>query len=208
MVTRYQNAWLREVQAGAVMMQISRVAGLHGLRLPTRSVDARQGAAESRRGRAHAVAGLRRAGARSATTPASLMQERMRRSISPAEQLSTRARDEAVRRGAARPREPRARRRRLEQRLRLKMEVIDEGALIEGFQKIANRITLGLIARGADRRRRDADAGENDLHDSRVSWPGDDLFPDGRGRRHVARPLDPHGRPATTAHASVRLTHP
>ena len=29
--------------------------------------------------------------------------------------------------------------------LKLKMEVIDEGALIEGFQKIANRITLGLL---------------------------------------------------------------
>ena len=28
---------------------------------------------------------------------------------------------------------------------KLKMEVIDEGALIEGFQKIANRIALGLI---------------------------------------------------------------
>ena len=29
--------------------------------------------------------------------------------------------------------------------LKIKMEVIDEGALIEGFQKIANRIALGLI---------------------------------------------------------------
>jgi hypothetical protein len=29
--------------------------------------------------------------------------------------------------------------------VRLKMEVIDEGALIDGFQKIANRITLGVI---------------------------------------------------------------
>jgi hypothetical protein len=29
--------------------------------------------------------------------------------------------------------------------LKLKMEVIDEGALIEGFQKIANQITLGLL---------------------------------------------------------------
>ena len=28
---------------------------------------------------------------------------------------------------------------------KLKMEVIDEGALIEGFQKVANRIALGLV---------------------------------------------------------------
>ena len=29
--------------------------------------------------------------------------------------------------------------------VKIKMEVLDEGALIEGFQKIANRITLGVI---------------------------------------------------------------
>jgi hypothetical protein len=33
--------------------------------------------------------------------------------------------------------------------LKFKMEVIDEGALIEGFQKIANRITLGLLLAAA-----------------------------------------------------------
>ena len=29
--------------------------------------------------------------------------------------------------------------------LKLKVELIDEGAVIDGFQKVANRITLGLV---------------------------------------------------------------
>ena len=42
--------------------------------------------------------------------------------------------------------------------LKLKVEVIDEGAVIDGLQKVANRITMGLVVAALIVERRDDDA--------------------------------------------------
>jgi predicted unusual protein kinase regulating ubiquinone biosynthesis (AarF/ABC1/UbiB family) len=125
------------------MLQVSRVAGLHGLRLPTELTLL-----------AKTLLNLDEVGRRLAPdfdvprsirdNATSLMQERIRKSLSLsgsfAGLLELKQFVEAL---------PGRLNRLLDAAstndLKLKMEVIDEGALIEGFQKIANRITLGLL---------------------------------------------------------------
>lgn len=143
MVTRYQDARLHDVQAGAVVMQISRIAGAHGLRMPSDlSMLGKALLNLDEVGRTLSpnfdVQGAIRRNA------ADLMQERMRGSMSPAGLLS--AALEMKQFAEALPgRVNRLLDAATNNELKLKMEVIDEGALIEGFQKIANRVTLGLI---------------------------------------------------------------
>lgn len=143
MVTRYQDARLHDVQAGAVVMQISRIAGTHGLRMPSDlSMLGKALLNLDEVGRTLSpnfdVQGSIRRNA------ADLMQERMRGSMSPAGLLS--AALEMKQFAEALPgRVNRLLDAATNNELKLKMEVIDEGALIEGFQKIANRVTLGLI---------------------------------------------------------------
>jgi len=143
MVTRYQDARLQEVQAGAVVMQISRIAGLHGLRLPSDlSMLGKALLNLDEVGRTLSpnfdVQGSIRRNA------AELMQERVRRSLSPTSMFST-ALEMKQFVEALPSRVNRAFDAISNNDLKIKMEVIDEGALIEGFQKIANRITLGVI---------------------------------------------------------------
>jgi predicted unusual protein kinase regulating ubiquinone biosynthesis (AarF/ABC1/UbiB family) len=143
LVTRYKDATLQDVQAGAVIMQLSRIAGMHGLRLPSeltllgKTLLNLDEIARTLAPGFDASESIRR-------NAASLMQERMRRSMS-------------IAGGFAALTELRSFAEALPGRLnrvmdavstnefKLKMEVIDEGALIEGFQKIANRIALGLV---------------------------------------------------------------
>lgn len=143
MVTRYQDARLQDVQAGAVVMQISRIAGMHGLRLPSDlSMLGKALLNLDEVGRTLSpsfdVQGSIRRNA------ADLMQERVRRSLSPASLFST-ALEMKQFVEALPSRLNRAFDAVASDDFRIKMEVIDEGALIEGFQKIANRITLGVI---------------------------------------------------------------
>ena len=143
LVTRYKDASLHDTHAGAVMVQVSRVSSAHGLRLPTELTMF-----------AKTLLNLDEVGRRLApdfdvqrsirNNATSLMQERMQRSLSVAGTfgalLELKQFLEAL---------PGRLNRVLDaistNDLKLKMEVIDEGALIEGFQKIANRITLGLL---------------------------------------------------------------
>ncbi len=60
--------------------------------------------------------------------------------------------------------------------LRFKVDAIDEKVVLEGLQKVANRITLGLVVAALDRWRRDADACRDVVSDLWVSGVGDDLF--------------------------------
>jgi len=143
LVTRYRDATLQQVQAGAVMMELSRIAEQHGLRLPREltmlgktllnldkvvrmlmpDFDVQQSI------RQHAT---------------SLMQERMRRSLSLSNTFSSlmelKSFAEALPGRMNRVMDAVA-----SNQFKLKMEVIDEGALIDGFQKVANRIALGLV---------------------------------------------------------------
>jgi ubiquinone biosynthesis protein len=143
LVTRYQDATLQDVQVGAVMMQMSRIAGGHGLRLPTEFTllgKAMLNLDEVARTLApdfNVQDSIRR-------NAANLMQERMRRSLSVsgafASLMELRTFVEALPGRLNRVLDAVA-----DNEFKLRMEVIDEGALIEGFQKIANRIALGLV---------------------------------------------------------------
>jgi ubiquinone biosynthesis protein len=143
MVGRYRNTSARELNVGRVMLEMARAATQHGLRMPPelallgktllnldeigRQLDPEFDVNASMR--------------RNATR---LMQRRMLNSMSPANVFSTalEVRDFAERL-------PSRMNRILDalaaNDLRLKIEVIDHGSIIDGFQKVANRIALGLV---------------------------------------------------------------
>ena len=143
LVTRYKDATLQDVQAGAVIMQMSRIAGEHGLRLPSeltllgKTLLNLDEIARTLAPGFDASESIRR-------NAAALMQERMRRSLSIAGAFSAltefRTFVEALPSRLNRVMDAVS-----TNEFKLKMEVIDEGALIEGFQKVANRIALGLV---------------------------------------------------------------
>jgi ubiquinone biosynthesis protein len=143
LVAQYQDAPLHEIQVGRVMMEITRAAGQHGVRLPPELTMLGKTLLNlDQVGRTLApefdVNGALRDEA------AALMQQRMRQSMSASnlftaaietreflEQLPGRVNKvlDAV----------------VNNELKLNIEVIDEGAVIHGLQKVANRITLGLV---------------------------------------------------------------
>jgi predicted unusual protein kinase regulating ubiquinone biosynthesis (AarF/ABC1/UbiB family) len=142
-VGRYRNAAAKELNVGRVMLDLARAATLHGLRMPSelallgktllnldeigRRLDPEFDVNTSMR--------------RHATQ---LMRRRMLNSLSPANVFSTalEVRDFAERLPARMNRILDAL---SANDLRLKIEVIDHGSIIDGFQKVANRIALGLV---------------------------------------------------------------
>ena len=143
MVGRYRNTSVKELNVGRVMLEMARAGTQHGLRMPPelallgktllnldeigRQLDPEFDVNASMR--------------RNATQ---LMQRRMLNSMSPANVFSTalEVRDFAERL-------PSRMNRILDalaaNDLRLKIEVIDHGSIIDGFQKVANRIAVGLV---------------------------------------------------------------
>jgi ubiquinone biosynthesis protein len=143
LVSGYQDLPLQQLQVGRVVLEVCGAAGQHGIRLPPELTMLGKTLLNlDQVGRALAPdfdvnAALRDEGPQ-------LMQQRMRQSMSTAnvfaaaletkefvEQLPGRVNkllDAVVR-----------------NELKLKIEVIDEGAVIHGLQKVANRITLGLL---------------------------------------------------------------
>ena len=143
LIATYQDAPIERIQVGRVMLELTRISGLHGLRMPSElamlgktllNLDqvGRTLSPDFDVNRA-----LRDEAAR-------LMQERMRQSMSESniftaaiearefiEQLPGRVNKmlDAV----------------TSNQVRLNVELIDEGAIITGLQKVANRITLGLL---------------------------------------------------------------
>ena len=143
LVSGYQDVSLEQLQVGRVVLQISSTAGQHGIRLPSElTLLGKTLLNLDEVGRNLAPdfainAALREEG------PA-LMQQRMRQGMSSSnvftaaleakefmEQLTGRVNKllDAV----------------TNNQVKLKIEVIDEGAVIHGLQKVANRITLGLL---------------------------------------------------------------
>jgi ubiquinone biosynthesis protein len=143
MVGRYRNTAAKELNVGRVMLEMARAATQHGLRLPpdlTLLGKALLNLDEI--GRLldpdfDVNASMRRNATR-------VMQRRMLNSVTPANVFSTalEVRDFAERL-------PGRMNRILDalaaNDLRLKIEVIDHGSIIDGFQKVANRIALGLV---------------------------------------------------------------
>jgi predicted unusual protein kinase regulating ubiquinone biosynthesis (AarF/ABC1/UbiB family) len=143
LVARYQDTALGELEVGRVVMEISRTAGAHGIQLPPELTLLGKALLNlDQVGRTLAPefdvnAALRREGPE-------LMQQRLRQSVSPANMFTAALETKEF----------------LEQlpglvnkfldavtsnELKLNVEVIDEGAVIHGLQKVANRITLGLL---------------------------------------------------------------
>jgi predicted unusual protein kinase regulating ubiquinone biosynthesis (AarF/ABC1/UbiB family) len=143
LVGKYENADAETLQAGSLLLHLARVSAMRGLRLPGQLTMLAKTLLNIDKVARTLAPGfdihesIRRNASR-------LMQERMRQSLSWSgsfaalmefrsflEALPNRLNHlfDAV----------------SSNEFKLKMEVIDEGALIEGFQKVANRIALGLV---------------------------------------------------------------
>ena len=143
LVGRYRNAAAKELNVGRVMLQLARAATQHGLRMPPElALLGKTLLNLDEIGRRldpdfDVNASMRRNATR-------LMQRRMLNSMTPANVFSTAL---EVREFAERL--PSRMNRILDalaaNDLRLKIEVIDHGSIIDGFQKVANRIALGLV---------------------------------------------------------------
>ena len=143
MVGRYERTAAKELNVGRVMLEVARAGQQHGLRMPPelallgktllnldeigRRLDPEFDVNASMR--------------RNATA---LMQRRMFKSVTPANMFAT-----ALEMRDFAERLPGRMNRILDalsaNDLRLKIEVIDHGSIIDGFQKVANRIALGLV---------------------------------------------------------------
>jgi predicted unusual protein kinase regulating ubiquinone biosynthesis (AarF/ABC1/UbiB family) len=143
LVARYQRATLAEVEVGRVLLDMNRLSATHGLKPPSEltllgktllNLD------QVARALAPRLDVNRTIREQSVT----LMRRRILKSASPSGVLSTmlEAKHFAERLPARvnRVLDSLAR-----NELRLKVEMIDEGAVIDGLQKVANRIALGLV---------------------------------------------------------------
>jgi predicted unusual protein kinase regulating ubiquinone biosynthesis (AarF/ABC1/UbiB family) len=142
-VGRYHGASLQTFQVGKIVLEVNRSAGEYGIRSPvelTMVGKALLNLDHIARTLAPALdvnAAIRR-------NASSLMQRRLLQSISPGTMFSTvlEAKEFAEQL-------PRRINRVLESlassQLKLRVELIDEGSVIDGLQKVANRITMGLV---------------------------------------------------------------
>jgi predicted unusual protein kinase regulating ubiquinone biosynthesis (AarF/ABC1/UbiB family) len=143
LVGHYQDASLADLQLGKIVLEVNQSAGSHGVRPPSEltmlgktllNIDI---VARCLAPSLDVNAAIRR-------HAASLMQRRLLKSLSPSTVFSTvlEAKEFAEQL-------PRRINRVLESlassQLKLKVEMIDEGAVMDGLQKVANRITLGLV---------------------------------------------------------------
>jgi len=143
LVSRYQDMALGELQVGRVVMEISRAAGTHGIQLPPELTLLGKALLNlDQVGRTLAPefdvnAALRLEGPE-------LMQQRMRHSMSTASMFTA-----ALETKEFLEHLPGRVNKFLDavtnNELKLNIEVIDDGAVIHGLQKVANRITLGLL---------------------------------------------------------------
>jgi len=143
LVSGYQDLSLEQLQIGRIVLEISAAAGQHGIRLPSELTMLGKTLLNlDQVGRTLAPdfdvnAALRREGPQ-------LMQQRMRQSLSSANvfaaALETKEFVEQLPGRVNRLLDAVA-----HNEVKLKIEVIDEGAVIQGLQKVANRITLGLL---------------------------------------------------------------
>ncbi len=143
LVSGYQDLSLEQLQIGRVVLEISGAAGQHGIRLPSELTMLGKTLLNlDQVGRTLAPdfdvnAALRSEGPE-------LMQQRMRQSLSSANvfaaALETKEFVEQLPGRVNRLLDAVA-----HNEVKLKIEVIDEGAVIQGLQKVANRITLGLL---------------------------------------------------------------
>lgn len=143
LVAQYQDAPLHEIQVGRVMMEITRASGQHGVRLPPElTLLGKTLLNLDQVGRTLAPDFDVNGALREEAT--ALMQQRMRQSMS-ASNVFTAAIETREFLEQLPARVNMVLDRVVNNELKLNVEVIDEGAVIHGLQKVANRITLGLL---------------------------------------------------------------
>jgi ubiquinone biosynthesis protein len=142
-VGHYFGASLQEFQVGRIVLEVNQSAGAHGIKSPVeltmlgKTLLTLDNIARTLAPALDVNASIRK-------NASSLMQRRLLKSLSPGTVFTTvlEAKEFAEQL-------PRRINRVLESlassQLKLKVEVIDEGAVIDGLQKVANRITLGLV---------------------------------------------------------------
>ena len=142
-VTKFQNAPLADLEVGRLLLDVNQRATTHGLRPPSDlallgktllNLDAV----------ARALSPNLDVNSTIREQAVTLMRHRMLRSVSPGRMLSTMldAKQFAEKLPA---RVNRVLDSLAGNELKLKMELIDEGAIIDGLQKVANRVALGLV---------------------------------------------------------------
>ena len=137
------GASLESLQLGTIVLAVNRSAGAHGIKSPVELTMLGK-ALLNLDHIARCLAPSLDVNAAIRTNTSSLMQRRLLKSLSPGTVFSTvlEAKEFAEQL-------PRRINRVLESlassQLKLKVELIDEGAVIDGLQKVANRITMGLV---------------------------------------------------------------
>jgi ubiquinone biosynthesis protein len=143
LVGQYHGALLANIQIGRVVLEVNRSAGAHGIKSPVELTMLGK-ALLNLDHIARCLAPSLDVNAAIRKNASTLMQRRMLKSLSPGTVFSTvlEAKEFAEQL-------PRRINRVLESlassQLKMKVEFIDEGAVIDGLQKVANRITLGLV---------------------------------------------------------------
>ena len=142
-VGQYLGASLQDFQVGKIVLEVNRSAGAHGIKSPVeltmlgKTLLTLDTIARTLAPALDVNASIRR-------NASNLMQRRLLKSLSPGTVFSTMLEAKEFAEQL-----PRRINRVLESlassQLKLKVEVIDEGAVIDGLQKVANRITLGLV---------------------------------------------------------------
>ena len=142
-VGRYFGASLEDFQVGRIVLEVNQSSGAHGIKSPVeltmlgKTLLTLDNIARTLAPALDVNASIR-------NNASSLMQRRLLKSLSPGTVFTTilEAKEFAEQL-------PRRINRVLESlassQLKLKVEVIDEGAVIDGLQKVANRITMGLV---------------------------------------------------------------
>jgi predicted unusual protein kinase regulating ubiquinone biosynthesis (AarF/ABC1/UbiB family) len=143
LVTQIQGAPLADLQVGRMLLEVNRRASVHGLKPPPdlmllgKTLLNLDTVARSLAPNLDVNATIRE-------QAIALMRQRMLRSVSPSSVLST-----VLEAKQFAERLPGRVNKVLDalagNELKLKMELIDEGAIIDGLQKVANRVALGLI---------------------------------------------------------------
>ena len=143
LIARHQQAAISDIQVGKLLLQANHMATQHGLKPPSdlsllgKTLLSLDTVARSLAPRLDVNATIRE-------ESAALMRQRMLRSVSPASVLTTML--DAKQFAEKLPgRVNRVLDSLAKNELKLKVEMIDEGAVITGLQKVANRITLGLV---------------------------------------------------------------
>jgi predicted unusual protein kinase regulating ubiquinone biosynthesis (AarF/ABC1/UbiB family) len=143
LIATYQDAPAEQVQVGRVMLELTRIAGLHGLRMPSElALLGKTLLNLDQVGRTLSPGFDVNRGMRDEASK--LMEQRMRKSMSVSNiftaALETREFLEQLPGRVNRTLDAVA-----NNEVRFNVEIVDQDAIITGLQKVANRITLGLL---------------------------------------------------------------